>query len=124
MYNHPAAAAINRRGSADSAATTDSDSTLTSDEEDEDTPSATPLPSSTFLRRGNQREQVQERKRLERLVLEDLDLGFDYRSSELEPLPRGGLRRQVRLDPRFSSLHSSNTHLLSERNINLHIAVH
>lgn len=49
-----------------------------SDEEDADTPPATPrAPNRHGLRRA-EREREDERRRLERLVLEDLDLGFDY----------------------------------------------
>ncbi|EKM55349.1 uncharacterized protein PHACADRAFT_208868 [Phanerochaete carnosa HHB-10118-sp] len=54
-----------------------------SDEEDEgeagmDTPPGTPRARQRYSSRQLEREREEERRRLERLVLEDLDLGFDY----------------------------------------------
>lgn len=49
-----------------------------SDEEDADTPPATPRAGGAYGFQRAERERENERKRLERMVLEDLDLGFDY----------------------------------------------
>ena len=61
----------------------------TSDEEEKDTPPATPRHSTGFSRRDSERQR--ERQRLEQMVLDDLDLKFDYRSStpkqSSQPLP-------------------------------------
>lgn len=63
------------------------------EEDDEDTPPATPRASSPFTMRRPEREQERERKRLERLVLEDLDLGYDYRHTTPEPITRQSASR-------------------------------
>ena len=47
-------------------------------EDDADTPPATPRAGMDFGMRSAE-EQQQERRRLEQLVLDDLDLGYDYR---------------------------------------------
>ena len=63
-------------------------------EDDDDTPPATPRAASPYARRDyHEREQERERKRLERLVLEDLDLEYDYRQSETEPIARQSTSR-------------------------------
>ncbi|KZT09510.1 uncharacterized protein LAESUDRAFT_756466 [Laetiporus sulphureus 93-53] len=49
------------------------------DEEDEHTPPATPRARASVGLHTLESERERERRRLERLVLEDLDLGFDYR---------------------------------------------
>ncbi|KAJ3557004.1 hypothetical protein NM688_g1710 [Phlebia brevispora] len=59
-----------------------------SDEEEEDTPPATPRATSPYTTRRSERDQERERKRLERMVLEDLDLGYDYRQTTAEPISR------------------------------------
>ncbi|GBE82158.1 Autophagy-related protein [Sparassis crispa] len=48
--------------------------------EDVETPPSTPRASNIFFLREQEREQERERRRLERLVLDDLNLGFDYRN--------------------------------------------
>ena len=50
-----------------------------SDEDEKDTPPATPRHFTGFSRRDSERQR--ERQRLEQMVLDDLDLKFDYRSS-------------------------------------------
>ncbi|KAH9951459.1 hypothetical protein B0H21DRAFT_719094 [Amylocystis lapponica] len=50
------------------------------DTEDGETPPGTPR-AGRFGIREQERERERERRRLERLVLEDLDLGFDYRQT-------------------------------------------
>ena len=60
-----------------------------SDEDEKDTPPATPRYFVEFSRRDSDRQR--ERQRLEQMVLDDLDLKFDYRSStpkqSSQPLP-------------------------------------
>lgn len=60
-----------------------------SDEDEKDTPPATPRHVTGFSPRDSDRER--ERQRLEQLILNDLDLKFDYRSSTpkqtSQPLP-------------------------------------
>lgn len=52
-------------------------------EEEDDTPPGTPRAAvAGFDVREFQKEQERERRRLERLVLEDLELGFDYRQEQ------------------------------------------
>ena len=57
-----------------------------SDEDEKDTPPATPRLFSGFPRRGSDRQH--ERQRLEQMVLDDLDLKFDYRSSTPKQSPQ------------------------------------
>lgn len=57
-----------------------------SDEDDKDTPPATPRHVTGFSRGDSDRQR--ERQRLEQLVLDDLDLKFDYRSSTPKQTPR------------------------------------
>ncbi|KAF7792955.1 hypothetical protein EIP86_004058 [Pleurotus ostreatoroseus] len=56
--------------------------------EDDDTPPATPRASSSYMTRKSERDEERERKRLERMVLEDLDLGYDYRQDAPAPSSR------------------------------------
>ena len=57
-----------------------------SDEDEKDTPPATPRHFTGFSRRDNDRQR--ERQRLEQMVLDDLDLKFDYRSSTPKQSPQ------------------------------------
>ena len=61
----------------------------TSDEDEKDTPPATPRHLTGFSPRDSEKQR--ERQRLEQMVLDDLDLKFDYRSStpkqSTQPLP-------------------------------------
>ena len=60
-----------------------------SDDDEKDTPPGTPRHFAGFSRRDSDR--LRERQRLEQMVLDDLDLKFDYRSptpkQSLQPLP-------------------------------------
>ena len=58
----------------------------TSDEDEKDTPPATPRHFTGFSRRDNDKQR--ERQRLEQMVLDDLDLKFDYRSSTPKQSPQ------------------------------------
>lgn len=51
------------------------------EEDDADTPPATPRVGGTYGFQRAERERENERRRLEKMVLEDLDLGFDYGQS-------------------------------------------
>lgn len=65
---------------------TDSDVTMSNEDDDEDdveTPPGTPRASQRYHQRREEREREEERRRLERLVLEDLDLGYDYSQSTM-----------------------------------------
>ena len=55
-----------------------SDSADSDMEDDADTPPATPRAGMEFGMRSPEQQQ-EERRRLEQLVLDDLDLGYDYR---------------------------------------------
>ena len=57
-----------------------------SDEDERDTPPATPRRFTAFSRRDSDRQR--ERQRLEQMVLDDLDLKFDYRSSTPKQSPQ------------------------------------
>ena len=57
-----------------------------SDEDEKDTPPATPRHFTGFSRRDNDKQR--ERQRLEQMVLDDLDLKFDYRSSTPKQSPQ------------------------------------
>lgn len=57
-----------------------------SDEDEKDTPPATPRHFTGFPRRDSDRQH--ERQRLEQMVLDDLDLKFDYRSSTPKQPPQ------------------------------------
>ena len=57
-----------------------------SDEDEKDTPPATPRHFTGFSHRDNDRQR--ERQRLEQMVLDDLDLKFDYRSSTPKQFPQ------------------------------------
>ena len=57
-----------------------------SDEDEKDTPPATPRHLTGFSRRDSDRQR--ERQRLEQMVLDDLDLKFDYRSSTPKQSPQ------------------------------------
>ena len=57
-----------------------------SDEDEKDTPPATPRHFTGFSRRDSDRQR--ERQRLEQIVLDDLDLKFDYRSSTPKQSPQ------------------------------------
>ncbi len=57
------------------------------DEEDADRPPATPRAGGMYVFQRAERERENERKRLERMVLEDLDLGFDYGHSPSHNVP-------------------------------------
>ncbi|KAI0928435.1 hypothetical protein AcW1_005680 [Taiwanofungus camphoratus] len=65
-------------------------------EEDIDTPPGTPRAHQTFTILQQERERERERRRLERLVLEDLDLEFDYRPKESEKKSQASPRAQYR----------------------------
>ena len=56
------------------------------DEDEKDTPPATPHHFAGFSRRDSDRQR--ERQRLEQMVLDDLDLKFDYRSSTPKQSPQ------------------------------------
>ena len=56
------------------------------DEDERDTPPATPRHFAGFPRRDSDRQR--ERQRLEQMVLDDLDLKFDYRSSTPKQSPQ------------------------------------
>ena len=58
----------------------------TSDEDEKDTPPATPRHFTGFSPRDSDRQR--ERQRLEQMVLDDLDLKFDYRSSTPKQSPQ------------------------------------
>lgn len=74
-----------------------------SDEDEKDTPPATPRRFTVFSRRDSDRQR--ERQRLEQMVLDDLDLKFDYRSStpkqSPQPLPSEKVKawREVIMHP-------------------------
>lgn len=55
------------------------------DEDDGETPPGTPRARQRYAQRQQEREKEEERRRLERLVLEDLDLGFDYSQTTSGP---------------------------------------
>jgi autophagy-related protein 2 len=57
-----------------------------SEEDEKDTPPATPRRFTGFSRRDSDRQR--ERQRLEQMVLDDLDLKFDYRSSTPKQSPQ------------------------------------
>lgn len=57
-----------------------------SDEDEKDTPPATPRHFANFSRGGGDRQR--ERQRLEQMVLDDLDLKLDYRSSTPKQSPQ------------------------------------
>ncbi|KAF9650852.1 hypothetical protein BDM02DRAFT_3092255 [Thelephora ganbajun] len=57
-----------------------------SDEDEKDTPPATPRRFTDFSRMDSDRQR--ERQRLEQMVLDDLDLKFDYRSSTPKQSPQ------------------------------------
>lgn len=57
-----------------------------SDEDEKDTPPATPRHVTGFPQRDSDRQR--ERQRLEQLILDDLDLKFDYRSSTPKQTPQ------------------------------------
>jgi len=57
-----------------------------SDDDEKDTPPATPRHFTEFPRRDSDRQR--ERQRLEQMVLDDLDLKFDYRSSTPKQSPQ------------------------------------
>ena len=57
-----------------------------SEEDEKDTPPATPHHFTKFSRRDSDRQR--ERQRLEQIVLDDLDLKFDYRSSTPKQSPQ------------------------------------
>ena len=57
-----------------------------SDEDERDTPPATPRRFTAFSQRDSDRQR--ERQRLEQMVLDDLDLKFDYRSSTPKQSPQ------------------------------------
>ena len=65
-----------------------------SDEDEKDTPPATPRRFTSFSRRDSDRQR--ERQRLEQTVLDELDLKFDYRTStpkqSSQPLPSEKVR--------------------------------
>ncbi|GJE87153.1 autophagy-related protein 2 [Phanerochaete sordida] len=70
----------------------DEDNIEDEDEGDEetDTPPGTPRARQRQSNRRREREREEERRRLERLVLEDLELGFDY--SQPAQAVKGGIR--------------------------------
>jgi autophagy-related protein 2 len=57
-----------------------------SEEDEKDTPPATPRHFTGFSRNDSDRQR--ERQRLEQMVLDDLDLKFDYRSSTPKQSPQ------------------------------------